>query len=118
MFDESDANSLEISPEEVAALLDDPNAAQGLELVDVREGWELVRGVLPGAVHRPMSRLLSSEFPWSAEKRLVVYCEHGVRSLDVVLWLLESKGVQARSMRGGFSEWRGAVGSAAQAEAK
>lgn len=107
MFDDKSPDNLEISPEDVGALLD--GGADDLLLVDVREKYELQRGILPGAVHRPLSRFKEYGDQWPRDKRLIIYCEHGVRSLDATVWLLQTKDIQARSMRGGFAEWHGPV---------
>lgn len=109
MFEEIDLSGLEIEQAEVERLLPGEAGAEPVMLVDVREQWELVRGVLPGAVHRPMSALGSRDFEWPGDRRVVIYCEHGVRSLDVAVWLRQEKGIAARSMRGGFAVWRGSV---------
>lgn len=102
---------LEIGPEEVEALLADEDPL--VELVDVREDWELARGVLPHAVHIPMSQLIRHQDHWQEDRKYVVYCEHGIRSLDVVVWLAHNKGIAAKSMRGGFAEWHGEIESSA-----
>lgn len=107
MFDDNSPGNLEISPEDVGALLD--AGASDLILVDVREEFELQRGVLPGAVHRPLSRFAEFVDQWPSDRRLIIYCEHGVRSLDAAVWLLRTKNIQSRSMRGGFAEWHGPV---------
>lgn len=106
MFEDRAAKALEISPWQVAELL--AAGADDILLVDVREEWELARGVLPGAVHRPLSRF--AEFDeWPEARRIVIYCEHGVRSLDVAVWLRRAKNIVAESMHGGFAEWKGPV---------
>lgn len=86
---------------------------QGIEtgdfdLIDVRETFEFSRGLLPGARKMPMSTILISAKELNKEKPLIVYCEHGIRSLDVTAWLRE-QGYRAWSMAGGFSEWTGPV---------
>lgn len=109
MFEEIDLSDLEVEQPEVEQLLSGGAGAEPVMLVDVREKWELTRGVLPGAVHRPMSAFGSIDFDWPDDRRVIIYCEHGVRSLDVAAWLRQRKGVAARSMRGGFAVWSGSV---------
>lgn len=106
-MDNSEIDELEIGPEEVETLLGKDHPT--IELLDVREDWELTRGMLPEAVHIPMSQLAEYEVQWDANRQYIVYCEHGIRSLDVVLWLAQNKGIKAKSMRGGFAEWHGEV---------
>jgi rhodanese-related sulfurtransferase len=79
-------------------------------LLDVREPWEAEVCALPG------SRLISmGDLPSCAhqeldpEAHIVVYCHHGVRSLNVVLWLREQGFEQAQSLAGGIEAWANAV---------
>ena len=96
---------LEISPQEVKHRLD---SGEKLHLIDVREPHEFEQARLPGADLIPM-RTVPGELP-SLEARaeqgpLVVYCHHGIRSLNVVSWLRE-QGVEAcQSMAGGIEAW-------------
>jgi len=101
MFDEID--QLEVSQEEVAAALD--KAPGEACIIDVRETWELARGILPGAVHMPLSHFDDFVSTFEQGQSYIIYCEHGVRSLDVAVWLHSNKGINAKSMRGGFAEW-------------
>ena len=78
MFDETDTDSLEISPHDVWQLISDGTSE--LVLVDVREDYELTRGMLPGAIHRPLSRFGQYQQDWRTDVRYIIYCEHGVRS--------------------------------------
>jgi rhodanese-related sulfurtransferase len=95
---------LEISPEEVAAALEDGTLPYAL--VDVREYFELSRGILPGSHVLPMSDIQFRISDLERERPIVCYCEHGIRSYDVAAWL-QQQGFSARSMAGGFAEWRG-----------
>ena len=106
-MDSYELEDLEVGPEEVEPLLG--VETDDIEIVDVREEWELVRGVLPGAVHVPLSRFADYVSSFSPVRRYVIYCEHGVRSLHVAEWLQTNLRVRAKSMRGGFAEWQGPV---------
>ncbi len=106
MHNENDDN-WEISPDAVESLI--AGDLSDLEVVDVREDWELTRGVLPNAVHLPLSKFQDHVAHWQPGRRYVIYCEHGVRSMDVVLWLAQNKSIAAKSMHGGFSVWKGPV---------
>ena len=96
---------LEISPQEVKLRLD---SGEKLHLIDVREPYEFEQARLQGADLIPM-RTVPGELP-SLEARaeegtLVVYCHHGIRSLNAVSWLRE-QGVEAcQSMAGGIEAW-------------
>lgn len=97
----------EIAPHEVEALLKEQDPQT--EIVDVREDYELKRGILPNAVHVPLSKFEENMDRWQPDRRYVIYCEHGIRSMDVVYWLAAKKQIRAKSMRGGFSVWDGPV---------
>ncbi len=99
-----DADPLEIHGPELEGRLD--RAGRDFILLDVRETYELGRGVLPGAVNLPMSELEQREAELTPGSDLIVYCEHGVRSYNVAAWL-EGRGRRARSLAGGFAEWTG-----------
>lgn len=92
----------QISVEESRELLrgDDPPL-----LLDCREGFELSLCVLPNAVHIPLMEIperAASELP--AGRTVLVYCHHGVRSINGAI-LLERLGFEAMSMRGGIDAW-------------
>ncbi len=106
-MDTSDSTNMEMDPREVENLLKEQSSS--FQLVDVREDWELVKGTLPGALHVPLSKFTDYQDQWKSNVSYIVYCEHGVRSLDVVMWLAQNKGIQAKSMRGGYTVWRGPV---------
>lgn len=96
---------LEITPQDVKQRLD---AGEKLLLIDVREPHEFALARLAGAELVPM-RTVPAELPrldaLAEEGTLVVYCHHGVRSLNVVNWLRE-QGVEAcQSMAGGIDRW-------------
>ena len=81
-------------------------AGRDYALIDIRETHELGRGMIPGAVHLPMSAIAERVGDLDAGRETVVYCEHGVRSLDVAMWL-GTKGHTAVSLAGGFAAWPG-----------
>jgi rhodanese-related sulfurtransferase len=95
----------EITPRELKARLD---AGEKLLLVDCREPAEFELARIEGAELVPMRSVpaeLSRLDALADETPLVVYCHHGVRSLNVVHWLRE-QGVEAcQSMAGGIDRW-------------
>ena len=99
-------NDLEISREELQIKL--RNLAADEQLIDVRESWELQRGILPGAMHCPLSRWKDFVDSFDPGKLYIIYCEHGVRSLDAALWM-KQMGLQGISLSGGFAEWNGQI---------
>ena len=94
---------MQISPREVKQRLDD---GETLRMVDVREPFEFRQARIEGSELIPMrtvSKVLSSLEEEKAP--VIVFCHHGMRSLQVVSWLRE-QGVEAcSSMEGGIDRW-------------
>ena len=100
---------LEVSPQDVKRRQD---AGEKLHLIDVREPQEYAIAKLEGAELIPMRTVPAALQTLEAradQGTLIVYCHHGVRSLNVVSWLRE-QGVEAcQSMSGGIDAWSLAV---------
>jgi rhodanese-related sulfurtransferase len=96
---------LEVTPQQVREW---QNAGKQISLIDVREPneWALTR--IEGASLIPMGTVPANLQKIEAsgdESSLIIYCHHGVRSLQVVSWLRE-KGVDScYSMAGGIERW-------------
>lgn len=95
---------IEIRAEELIPLL--ANTPRSFALIDCRERFELGRGTLPGAQVMPMSEMQTRLSELNRDLPVVVYCEHGVRSMNVAAYL-QGLGMKARSLAGGFAEWSG-----------
>lgn len=95
---------LEIDVAEVSAL--QRNASDFL-LLDVREPDEHATAHIQGAVLVPMSQLRErlGELEPHRQRRVVVHCLHGGRSLRVVHALRERGFDQAQNMAGGIDAW-------------
>jgi len=96
---------LEISPGELMQMMAAGPDGNCL-LLDVREHYELGRGILPGAVVIPMSQLEARWEELPRDRDIVCYCEHGVRSLHVTVFM-QQQGLRMRSLAGGFADWNG-----------
>ncbi len=77
----------------------------GVRLLDVREEWEFRRGRVPGAVSLPLAYLPSRVAVLPRTERLLVICEHGVRSRVATDLLLRSGFEGAVSVKGGTDAW-------------
>lgn len=96
---------LEISPQEVKRRLD---AGEKLHLIDVREPHEFALAKLQDAELIPMRSVpgaLQTLEGRADEAPLIVYCHHGVRSLNVVNWLREQALESCQSLAGGIDAW-------------
>lgn len=95
----------EITPQEVRRRVEN---GEKLALIDVREPGEFQLARIAGAELIPMRAVpaeLSRLDAQADEAPLIVFCHHGVRSLNVVNWLREH-GVEAcQSMAGGIDRW-------------
>lgn len=93
----------EITPEEVKAKRDAGNA---FTLLDVREPWEFETARLADAKLMPMGEVPSrANQELDPEDHIVVFCHHGVRSMNVTAWLRQQGFEKAQSMRGGIDAW-------------
>jgi adenylyltransferase/sulfurtransferase len=76
-----------------------------LLFVDVREKWEYDTTHIEGSVLIPLREIPANLARLEAASELVLFCHHGMRSLDAAAWL-RSQGVDgARSMAGGIDRW-------------
>jgi rhodanese-related sulfurtransferase len=94
--------NMEVSPREVKDKL-----ARGEKLffVDVREKWEYDTSHIEGSELIPLREIPSHLARLEAADEIVLFCHHGMRSLDAAAWL-RSRGVEgARSMSGGIDRW-------------
>jgi rhodanese-related sulfurtransferase len=99
----------EISPQELAARLQLPQAERPA-LLDVRFPHEHAHVALPDSLLIPLPELLerAEELEPLRGREVVVYCHHGVRSLDGTA-LLQGMGFSAASLRGGIDLYARAV---------
>jgi rhodanese-related sulfurtransferase len=73
--------------------------------LDVREPWEYDTAHIDGSVLIPMREIPSNLQRIENSDQVVVFCHHGMRSLDVAAWL-RTQGVEGvRSMAGGIDRW-------------
>jgi rhodanese-related sulfurtransferase len=96
---------LETSPREVKLRID---SGEKVHLIDVREPQEFALARIEGGDLIPM-RSVPGELQALEAKAdagaLIVYCHHGVRSLNVVYWLREQGLDACQSMTGGIDAW-------------
>jgi rhodanese-related sulfurtransferase len=98
----------EISPSDAAALVSESKA----KLIDVREPWEFETARIAGAILIPMCDVPArAHQELDPDERLVVLCHHGMRSMNVAVWLRNQGFEQAQSLRGGIDAWADEVDS-------
>jgi rhodanese-related sulfurtransferase len=100
---DSDRIEYEINPEDVKGKLDH---AETFTLLDVREPWEFETARIDGANLMPMGEVPSrAHQELDPDSEIVVICHHGVRSMNVTVWLRQQGFEKAQSMRGGIDAW-------------
>jgi rhodanese-related sulfurtransferase len=95
-------DDLQISVQEVNARL---ARGEKLLLVDVREPREYDVCRLPGATLIPLGSLPANLNALLDAEDVVLYCHHGMRSLDAAVWLRQQGVASAKSMAGGIERW-------------
>jgi rhodanese-related sulfurtransferase len=81
------------------------DANSDLVLLDVRESWERSTAAIEPSAHIPMADIPSRIQELDPDKHIVVYCHHGVRSLNVTSWLRQQGFETVQSLRGGIDRW-------------
>lgn len=93
----------EINPESVRLL---SQSGEPFTLLDVREPWEFETARIEGARPMPMGDVPSrAHQELDPEDHIVVYCHHGVRSMNVTVWLRQQGFEKVQSMAGGIDAW-------------
>jgi rhodanese-related sulfurtransferase len=92
----------EISAADAAALLRDNK----VKLIDVREPWEFATARINGSVEMPVGDVPArAHQELDPDERLVILCHHGMRSMNVTVWLRNQGFEQVQSLRGGIDAW-------------
>ena len=93
----------EIDPESVQKM---SKRGESFTLLDVREPWKFETARIQGAKLMPMGDIPSrANQELDPEDHIVVYCHHGVRSMNVTAWLRQQGFEKAQSMAGGIDAW-------------
>ncbi len=99
------AEQLEITPQQAAAKLQIP--AQAV-VIDVREPQEYALAHLLDSQLIPMQDIpaqLQRLEGLADDRELLILCHHGVRSLQVAVWLREHGVENCASITGGIDRW-------------
>ncbi len=95
-------NDLEITPAETKQRLD---RGEFVLLVDVREPWEFEICRIAGAKLILMGTIPANLQALDTDDEVICYCHHGMRSLDVAVWLRGQGVARAKSLSGGIDRW-------------
>ena len=104
MIPPSNSNSIEIGCAVVKAKLD---AGDSFFFIDCREQDEHELVNIEAARLLSMSEIQDRvcELEDHREDEIIVHCHHGVRSLQVALWLQQLGFANVKSMEGGIDRW-------------
>ena len=80
-------------------------------LVDVREPWEFDICQLPGSINIPMGQIPQHLENIRQANECVMICHHGIRSMNVIQYLLQQKIEHLINLDGGVDAWAREVDS-------
>jgi adenylyltransferase/sulfurtransferase len=98
----SAAEELSVVPKDVDAWL---REGRKITLLDVRTPVEVGICRLPGSIFVPLQELPERLGELDADRRLVVYCHHGIRSAQAVAFLRGRGFSRAMNLSGGIEAW-------------
>jgi rhodanese-related sulfurtransferase len=95
----------EITPFQLAEILKGPEREKTV-LLDVREPGEFAIARIEGSTLMPMGDVPGrANTELDPDAHIVTICHHGVRSMNVAVWLRNQGFEQAQSLRGGIDAW-------------
>ncbi len=97
---------LEISVTELKEKLD---SGDKLQLVDVRETWELEICQITGVKNLPMSEIANRAQDVEKNVETIVICHHGGRSMQVAMWLEQQGFGEMTNLAGGMDAWAAVI---------
>lgn len=89
---------MEISAEQLNRLKDGEYT-----VYDIRNETDRAYGFIPGSVHITAEELCENP-PTDRDKKIIIYCAHGIFSIDIADRLCE-QGYEAYSLEGGYLAW-------------
>lgn len=92
-----------MTTEEILDLLD---ANEDLNVIDVREDFEVEQGTIPGAQHIPLGQIPDRTAELDASKAYIVVCKGGVRSANACEYLA-AQGYDVTNLEGGMLAYDG-----------
>lgn len=82
------------------------DANEDLNVIDVREDFEVENGMIPGAVHIPLGEIPNRVEELDASKAYILVCKGGVRSANACEFLAD-KGFDVTNLEGGMMSYDG-----------
>ncbi len=96
----------QISVSELSAVaIATANSENAPIVLDVREPWEVNTARIPASLHIPMGQITSRYQELDPERSIVCLCHHGVRSMQVAMFLQSRGFVDVSNLSGGIDAW-------------
>ena len=90
----------EITPEELIN-----KSPQEIQIIDIREPYELVDGYILGNTNIPMGDIINQKDQLSKTKDIIIYCNTGRRSKPVVYMLKKLHNISTYNLTGGYKNF-------------
>ena len=78
---------------------------QKIQLIDIREPYELEDGYILGNINIPMGNILEKTNQLSKTKDIIIYCNTGRRSKPVVYMLKKLHNISTYNLQGGYKNF-------------
>ena len=89
----------EITPEELK------NKISEVQLIDIREPYEVKDGNIEGSINIPMGDFLENLDQLDKSKQIVIYCNTARRSKPVVYMTYKLHGIILYNLKGGYKNF-------------
>jgi len=89
----------EITPEELI------NKISKVQLIDIREPYEVKEGHIKGSINIPMGDFLENLDQLDKSKQIVIYCNTARRSKPVVYMTYKLHDIILYNLKGGYKEF-------------
>ena len=97
---------VQISSQDLKAQL---SSDKKLKLLDVRQPHEAQICSLAGSILVDQEVAQDIMDNWPKDTPIVVYCHHGMRSMDAATWLIGHGFKNVKSLRGGIDHWASTI---------
>lgn len=94
---------------DVQTLSEKLRTGQALQLIDVREPWELEQAAIAGFENLPLSQHTDWQNQihqrFDSDQETIVMCHHGIRSAQMCQWLQRQGFTQVKNLTGGIDAY-------------
>jgi putative YphP/YqiW family bacilliredoxin len=76
-----------------------------IAVLDVRESWEIRAGKIEGGIEVDRDKAQEIIQTWPRDREIIVYCQHGQRSLQAAQFFQNYGFEKIKSLAGGYAAW-------------